>query len=295
MNEQFNPKRRDTLVGNDEYFWLPVSWPAFLEEMEELSKTGNYFYRGQRKAEWLLDSKFARKLKEENGVDLTSRYAREALENTSLQHEQGARLIESFDSIELSSELQAFTGIDPYFEFYRHNKQNPSNSFLGDEFNPMLEFSQDWKIALFFANQQVDYSKKSTESRVLFVVNPTAIGPVMHLDSDATARQFEKIREHLKTCKGVPYGGLPLLIYPSFQINNLKDQKPTNQKAVYFFQTDSRFDLGLSWDLLEKKTRKQVYIKILLPPNSEEEVNSFLEDHEINSNYIFPPSNFDKN
>ncbi len=53
--------------------------------------------------------------------------------------------------------LQSFVlqGIDPFYEYHRHFQHNPDDPRIND-IQPFgstfIDFSQDWRVALFFAN-----------------------------------------------------------------------------------------------------------------------------------------------
>ena len=105
---------------------------------------------------------------------------------------------------------------------------------------------------------------------------------------------IEALRDALVLNPKTAYSGLPLMVQPKAHMNNSLDPKPKRQDGVYIAQMDFRFDLGLSWELRQLTVGKQVFIKLILPVGSQEEVAAFLEGQGITREYLFPPTIFDK-
>lgn len=90
------------------------------------------------------------------------------------------------------------------------------------------------------------------------------------------------------------YSGWPLFVYPQGQLKNALDPKPARQNAAYLAQMDFRFDLGLSWVDRHFLTGDQIFMKLILPVGTQQEVSDYLTTEGITHNYLFPPTIFDK-
>ena len=83
------PSLPNTLVSDDGFEWRPATFCDCLIELEHIRTLipECCYYRGQRLSYRLLDSTFARKMKERRGLQDTQRYTPEQRANTALQHE----------------------------------------------------------------------------------------------------------------------------------------------------------------------------------------------------------------
>ncbi|NGX56071.1 MAG: hypothetical protein K1060chlam5_00305 [Candidatus Anoxychlamydiales bacterium] len=293
----FYPKLESTIISDNNYEWKPASFKDLLIELEHIEKQINeaFLFRGHRRSDWLLESTFARSLKEQNKMAVTDLYPEELINDVIHQHQCAKHYLDKMDCILINPELQKSEkeqGIDSYFEFHRHHQQNPEDPKLSD-IKPLgtcfIDFSYNWKVALFFAN----LNRNENEEGSLFMVRQKAIGKALQRNV-----LFKDVLHTLKDClknnSNKMYGQLPLLIYPEKQINNLLDSKPKRQEAIYFAQMDFRIDLELSWALLAQKTGKQVFVKLVLPKDSFEEIDKFLKEQGITQEYLFPSTIFDK-
>ena len=250
-------------------------------------------FRGHRQIDWLLDSTFARSLKSLRGVKTTERYSEELLASVSAQHEFARIWLQKYHRLQLSRQLQQVRsqGVDVYFEHYRHQQQNPNAPRLAD-ISPFgtnfIDFSYNWEVALYFAN-----SNREKEEGALFLVRQTALGPVLYRGSNATQEKADELEKWLAERPEEMYGHLPLMIAPEKQLNNVLDPKANRQEAIYLMQTDFRIDLELSWELMKESSKEQVFVKLILPADSHEEVQTYLMTRGITNEYLFPKTIFD--
>lgn len=90
------------------------------------------------------------------------------------------------------------------------------------------------------------------------------------------------------------YPGLPRLPWPNAQFNNSLDPKPKRQEVIYIAQMDFRKDLEVSWKELYAQTKKQTYIKIIIPANTAHEVKEYLLSQGLSEEFLFPKTKFDE-
>ena len=252
-------------------------------------------FRGHRKSEWLIDSTFARSLKEWQGIELTQRYPDHLINNVPHQHMLANKWVKKVNKIVISPELQAYAarGIDPFYEYHKHLQQNPKDPLLNDippYGSAFIDFTEDWRVGLFFANAKRDLS----EEGALYVVRQTVLGKVLYRGKTPFQDTFKALKDHLSSHPNKMYDHSPFWIEPDCHLKNSLDPKPKRQRAVYFAQMDLRVDLGLSWELLWEKNGAQVFVKLILPKGTKLEVEKFLEEEGITHEYLFPKTIFDK-
>jgi hypothetical protein len=292
----FLPFKKTTQTENFNHEWRPAAFSSFIEEVIALLSNINEacLFRGHQKREWFIDSTFARRLKESQGIPLTERYSDEQINSVLHQHSLAKKWIDKVDKIILSPHLQSFVsqGVDPFYEYHKHLQQNQDNPLLKDivpNGSNFIDFSEDWKVGLFFANA----GRGDNDEGALFIVRQTVMGKVLHRGKTPFQDTFAFLKKHILENPNEMYGHLPLWIDPDFHLNNSLDQKPKRQKAVYVAQQDFRVDLSLSWELLHEKTGKQVFVKLILPKGTKSEVAEFLEKEGITQKYLFPKTIFD--
>ena len=156
------PFLSSTLVGYYGQEWYPKTFSDFLIELTHLQESIKeaFLYRGQQSSLYLLDSTFSRSLKRLIGIPLINRYPKFSWNDSSLQHDLFLIFLEKMKKIEFSNQLSTLAGkhqICQIFEFHKHRQQNPYDPYFQD-FEPMgtnlLDFSYDWRVALFFANHK---------------------------------------------------------------------------------------------------------------------------------------------
>lgn len=264
------PSLSNTLVADDGFEWRPATFSDCLTELKHIRTLmpDCCYFRGQRLGNRLLDSTFARKMKERRGLKDIHRYSFEQQSNTALQHELGNDLLKALYSVPvLRPFLSEFAHplrleghpIDAIFQYHIHVQQNPKDpnligfTSLGTNF---LDFSLNWKIGLFFANR----NRLQFDEGALFVVHQRNLGPVFH-PGDPFQDIILRLRQSMIQNPLQEYPGLPRLPWPKAQLNNTLDPKPKRQEAIYIAQMDFRKDLELSWKEHYVQTQKQSYIK----------------------------------
>ena len=298
------PSLKSTLVNNDGFEWRPATFSDCLIEIEHLQSVISEccYFRGQRLSDRLLDLTFARKMKERRGLKDSHRYSIEYQSNVDLQHELGNDLLETLYSVPvLRSFLSAAAPplmvgghpIDMIFQYHIHVQQNPKDpnliefTSLGTNF---LDFSLNWKIGLFFANR----NRLQSDEGALFVVHQKNLGPVFHPGETPFRDIILMLGQAIEQNPAHEYSGLPRLPWPSAYLNNTLDPKPKRQEAIYLAQMDFRKDLELSWKELYAQTKKQTYIKIVIPANTADEVKAFLTAQGLTEEFLFPKTKFDE-
>jgi len=296
MSEKFLPLKESTQVSENGHEWRPATFADFLEELLHLEWVFNEvcFFRGHRQNNWLLDSTFARNLKIQRGLSVTQRYSEKLLNDVSEQHEMARAWLRKFRALHLSPQLQQYKslGIDPYYEHHRHHQQNPNNPLLAD-IPPVgtnfIDFTWNWKVGLFFAN----FKRAPEMEGALFIIRQTALGNVLFREGNSVLNLMQILEKWLLEKPEEEYGRLPLMIDPEKQLNSMLDPKIKRQEALYLMQTDFRVDCGLSWELLHGQTGKQVFVKLILPADTQTEVQEVLSGYGISKDYLFPATAFD--
>lgn len=298
------PSLPNTLVSDDGFEWRPTTFSDCLIELEHIRTLipDCCYYRGQRLSHRLLDSTFARKMKERRGLKDTQRYTLEQRSSTALQHELGNDLLKTLDSVPvlrpfLSGVAPPFMvsghPIDMVFQYHIHVQQNSKDpnliGFISSGTN-FLDFSLNWKIGLFFANR----NRPQPDEGALFVVHQKMLGPVLHKGETPFQDILLRLRQTIGQNPLQEYPGLPRLPWPDFHLNNTLDPKPKRQEAIYLAQMDFRKDLELSWKEHYSETQKQTFIKIVIPTNTAQEVKEFLTSHGLTEEFLFPKTKFDE-
>ena len=298
------PFLKDTLVSKNGFEWYPATFSDCLIELEHVKTLipECCYYRGQRLNNRLLDSTFARKMKERRAMKDTQRYSLEQQSNTALQHELGNELLNVLDSVPVLRPFLLNTTpplrikgypIDMLFQYHIHVQQNPKDPNL-IEFTPLgtnfLDFSLNWKIGLFFANR----NRLESDEGALFVVHQQNLGPVLHSGETPFQDIIGMLRQAMLQNPQQEYSGRPRLPWPDGQVNNTLDPKPKKQEAIYIAQMDFRKDLELSWKEFYSQSKKQTYIKIVIPKNTTHEVKKYLTSEGLTEEFLFPRTKFDE-
>lgn len=95
------PSLPSTFVSDDGFEWRPATFSDCLIELEHIRALipECCYYRGQRLSHRLLDSTFARKMKERRGLKDSHRYFPQQQSDTTLQHELGNDLLRTLYSV----------------------------------------------------------------------------------------------------------------------------------------------------------------------------------------------------
>ncbi len=298
------PSLPSTSISSDGFEWRPTTFSNCLIELEHIQNVVSEccYFRGQRLSNRLLDSTFARKMKERRGVKDVHRYSMEHQSNIALQHELGSELLNTLYSVPilrsfLSEDAPPFIvgghPIDMLFQYHIHVQQNPKDpnliefTTLGTNF---LDFSLNWKIGLFFANRH----RSQADDGAIFVVHQRNLGPVFHPGETPFRDTILMLKQAIEQGPAQEYSGLPRLPWPNAHLNNTSDPKPKRQEAIYIAQMDFRKDLELSWKELYAQTKKQTYLKIVIPKSTDDAANAFLPSQNFSEEFLFPKTAFDE-
>lgn len=298
------PFKKQTQTSDNGFVWHPQTFQDFLIELENLKREIQdcCYFRGQRISSRLLDSTFARKMKQKNGLMETERYSQDKLTNPNFQHELAKEFLRNLDEIPVLKSFLAHPSvpfvvngypIDMLFQYHIHVQQNAKDpnliEFISSGTN-FLDFSLNWKIGLFFANRK----RFNYDEGALFVIRQKNLGPVYHPGETPFQNIIFDLRNKINQDNGCEYPGIPLLPWPRYQLNNIFDPKPKLQEAVYIAQMDFRKDFEMSWKELYEKTKNQTYLKIILPEKTVKEVTEYLNSQGITEEYLFPETKFDE-
>lgn len=231
----------------------------------------------------------------------TQRYSLEQQSNIALQHELGSELLNVLDSVPVLSPFLLNTTpplrikgypVDMLFQYHIHVQQNPKDpnliefTSLGTNF---LDFSLNWKIGLFFANR----NRLDCDEAALFVIHQRNLGPVLHCGETPFQDIIRMLRQATTQNPQQEYPGQPRLPWPDAQVNNTLDPKPKKQEAIYIAQMDFRKDFELSWKDFYTQSKKQIYIKIVIPKNTTHEFKKYLTTEGLTEEFLFPRTKFD--
>lgn len=280
----FKPVNPTTEVAYDNV-WKINSIEGLLSELSEIEKNSSklkklVLYRGHRDKRWLLDSTFVRSYK-------TTLFGIEPFQRLTQRITGSAEFHSAILNLYLlkfgvltrpSDELEANAAkhnLDSWFEFMKRVQQYPEEDGFFLKGTNLIDWSQSSKVALCFANE-----------------NRTSDGAIFICDASATGKTLQKLKlgailDKMKVVgnSGQPLG-VPLLFHPHIQVAN---QRPKNQQAVYFAQMDLRYDLQYIWRFFEKEQGSEsICLKIVLPSNTVQEIDSYLKDEKIDSSYLFP-------
>lgn len=298
----FNPLLSSTEISLDGHEWRPTTFQNFLKELHHITAYKEAFlFRGQRISNRLLDSRFARKIKEQEGLLLTDRYSEKILTCVKTQHKFANSLLNQINNVPIlfqqqkASKAMLVNGnpIDLLYEYHKHIQQNPDDPAVSRYFpfgTNCVDFSYSWKVGLYFANdKRIDEQDGS-----LFIVHQKNMGKVFSTGETPFQDAIHSLRKHVNEFPLLEYERLPLFVWPKYHVNNELDPKPKLQDVVYLMQMDFRYDFGLSWQQLYQETGNQVFIKLILPKGTCKEVEVFLTNEGITKEYLFPVTKFDR-
>ena len=288
------PSLQTTIVSSMGGEWEPASFSDFIAELvhiqNQCAMLNHYaLYRGHARVAWRLDSTFARFVKSHilgiNSSDLIRDEYRQSIDYHRLLSSLflckfGTLTGPSAELVQLSKE----NDIDPWFEWMKHIQQYPDNDITNLHGTFLIDWTQDWKIAVFFAN----YKRPDNEIGAVYIADMTQAGSILHRDltvGEILDRMYDAF------LKDQPYG-CPLIFFPRQQISC---QRATNQDAIYIAQMDLRNDLAEQWDLMDKERGddSRILLRILLPRGTKQEAEAWLFDHGMTEEYIYPDRNSD--
>lgn len=280
-----SPKLASTRVVQETSEWLPASFEDFLIELAHLRQSSApseslLLYRGQRDRNWVLDSTFARSIKKmlfglEAGGDALSKLIRESSDYhrvvTSLYLFKFGTLVNPSRELNTAEDER---GIDPWFELCRRIQQYPeedSATLCGTNF---IDWSTSPDVALYFANEG------RTGEGAVYILDASTTGK-----SHMTTSMLDILAlMSARLSHGDAMGG-PVLFSPPIQLAYLRAK---NQQAVYFAQMDLRYELEHIWHALEKRTDQSVFMKLILPVDTNTGVEKYLHDRGIHHDFVYP-------
>jgi hypothetical protein len=206
-------------------------------------------YRGQTNCKWEINSSFSRGFNDSTMA---------LMQHVETRHSEKAyylsiqSFMNYFSSIKPTEELiQTLNERGcPYFEYARHHQQNYLKAKIHDikELKlpgaPLIDFTYDELIALFFANFEFDYTVDGLQPA--FKATRTTEGAVYVINYEAF-EIFENFLTIFQTYKLADISNResrkPCIIHPKGQINDFNDMKPKRQKAIYVVHIDSRYSI----------------------------------------------------
>ena len=227
-------------IPKDPHLVTPSNLEELIRAIQDAKKEHGpkLMYRGQRNCKWEINSSFSRGFNDSTMALMRHPDTRHTEKSYYLSIQS---FMNYFSSIKPTEELiQTLKGKGcPYFEYARHHQQNYLKAKIHDIQKlklpgaPLIDFTYDELVALFFANFELDYTtegiqpaikaKRTTDSAV-YVINYEVFEIFENFLTiiqtyklaDITNREFRK----------------PCIIHPQGQINDFNDIKPKRQKAL---------------------------------------------------------------
>ena len=302
MEVDIAPCSASTVVCQDPHVWLPSSFEGLVAELKHLNESAEGTrYRGQGRAEYPLDSTLARSIQVALlgqpylSADLEARERFDSIRGSveMMWLAQGILQLKFGGLVgirpELAEWVESNPGSDPYFELMRRLQQYPEqDSFVRG--TPLMDWTYAPQVGLYFAATRGDGSVDSETDGALWVCDATAMGKIEHRDPEATLsveKALDQLREKVRAYApgGEALPGLPMIFNPRSQRLDLKAER---QKAVYFMQVDLRNDLSFIWRAHEERTRKRLYIKLLVPRKIKATCLEWLANNGFTREYLFP-------
>ena len=278
-----------TLVTNTGSQWEPASFSEFLEELAHVhshcASLNHYIlYRGHARVAWRLDSTFARFVKTQIlGINPSDQIKDDYRHSLEFHRLLNSLFLCKFGTLTLpSAELLRASekhGLDPWFEWMKRIQQYPKDDLTNLRGTFLLDWTQDWRIAVFFANHE----RLQDEPGAVYIADGTEAGSILHRDL-MVGDILAKIREAF--LKDQPLG-CPLIFCPQRQI---ACQRAKNQDAIYVAQMDLRVDLTELWHLVERERSdgSRILLRILLPKATTHEAQKWLDKHGVTEQYVYP-------
>lgn len=165
--------------------------------------------------------------------------------------------------------------LDAWYELMKRIQQYPEEDGFFLKGTNLIDWSLSAKVALYFMNED------RTGDGALFVCDATATGNT--LQTVPLGSILDKMSAIGNSGQAL---GAPLLFQPGRQIKN---QRPKNQEVAYFAQMDLRYDLQEIWKLVERDDeRGEIVLKLVLPFETKDEINTYLGASEIDTSFIYP-------
>lgn len=260
-------------LSKEQHLIIPTTFAEFISELEKAKITlgPNILYRGQHSTHWEINSKLQREVHKQ-------------FKDTPPTHSINQFFLEQFEayfrSLRPTEELRKNLNGQgcPYYEMARHHRQNYSKAKIHriedcTVGSPLIDFSLNEFVALFFANFDINYETFDLNKRIsdgaLYIINYNYLSLYRNIPHLMSFELYD--RDYLRFRKAV-------IISPSHHINDSNDQKPKNQEARYLVQLDARHSIEDTLLNIEKEIGKQLYFKIQLSKEFFEECRKFLFD-----------------
>jgi hypothetical protein len=281
------PSTRISLKGEE---WTPATFKEFLEEVEHITshcKSIDHYllFRGHPSASWRLDSTFARFVKKHIlGINITETIIADYRHSLDFHRLVSSLFLCKFGTLikpspELVRVADENPGIDPCFELMKRFQQYPEEDMSNLKGTFMIDWTQDWRVALYFANNE----RNLRENGVLFLADMSQTGSVLHRDL-MVGEIINRLHEAF--IKDQQFG-CPLIFCPRKQIACDRAKK---QDAIYVAQMDLRLDLAEYWHIMDKKRDdgNRILIRIYLPKGTKNEIDEWLVSQGIKDSYVYP-------
>jgi hypothetical protein len=284
--------------SDDAHLAFPSNFDDLIKAIQDAKKKHGpkLMYRGQKNVEWEINSSFSRGFQKHKDTW-------EFIRNPITRNEEKAYFIaiqsfmNYFSSIKPTEELnEKVRGKGcPYFEYARTHQQNFRKAKIQgiQELNlpgtPLIDFTFDELIGLFFANFDINYDTPGLQPELKAPRNSDAALYVVDYQAFDMYDSFLKIflRYKLADIENRAFRE-PCIIHPSSQIDDRNDMKPKRQQAFYVVHIDSRFSIDEFLCMREGILRKQLYTKIIVPKALFEECREFLYNRNYTLDYLFP-------
>lgn len=284
----FTPVRRDTEVVSNGRVWIPSTAKSLIQELQGIRERAFAqdhvaLFRGHADFNWCLDSTIARTIKEsifgfKPGEIPTDDCAADRFFSQTLY---GAFLFKCGGAGRPSHELMALAesddGIDPWFEWMKHQQQFPDK----DHRTLKGSFLIDWTVSECVASWFATAPKTPSCPAAVFVADISASGSVHatgKLRSTLDAMEQHDWQER-------PFPGLPLLFCPPKQTLMVRANA---QQARYLAQMDLRWPIDHVWRAKEAEVGERIYIKVKIKSALRSRMRKELEALGMTETAIFP-------
>jgi hypothetical protein len=290
---KISPICTNTVVGTDPHEWIPRNFEDFLKELDHIINSCEEnlpLFRGHADSRWLLESSFVRTCKKLLlGIEPYINPGKEIKESVEYHQALFGLLLLKYDVlVKPSIKLKNRNDIDAMFELMRRFQQYPEEDRTALKGTFFIDWSRKKEVGLFFANFDSNEHciKKRKTDGALFICDTTATGKTLQIIK--VEEIIDKMVEAQQ--KGKAFG-CPLLFCPLDPLKQIVCQRANNQDAIYWAQMDLRYDLENIWKLQEQEKDKDneqyIFIKLILPYESQKECAEYLKTQGITHSYLF--------
>ena len=287
---KLDPLLHSTRVSMKGEEWVPTSFADFLAEVDHVrshcTSLDHYvLFRGHASTAWRLDSTFARFIKEHIlGIDITELIKEDYRHSLEYYRLFSSLFLCKFrvlmgPSKELIRVSDENKGLDPWFELMKRIQQYPKEDLTNLNGTFLLDWSQNWRIAVYFANHE----RNNQDDGAIYLADLTQAGSILRQDlmvGEIITRLQEAFLEDRTS-------GCPLIFCPRKQI---ACQRARNQDAIYVAQMDLRVDLAEYWNIVDKERAdgNRILLRIFLPKGTKQETGEWLDEQGIIEDFVYP-------